>query len=191
MTAPTIVGLCGSLREQSTTRAALKRSLDAAATAGAHTQRLDLREYEVPIYDGDESAAGDISELRAEIRSADGLLLATPVYHASYSSALKAALDHCRRADIEDTTVGLLATAGGPFYGPVFSHLRAVVQILDGWVLPDQVAIPEASEVIVDGRVTEAEYARRLERLGEGVAAYAGLDRLPELAAEQAVLAQG
>lgn len=189
MTSPTIVGLCGSLRDQSTTRTALQHALNAAAAAGAETTLIDLRNKEVPMYDGDVPDVGDSPQIRDLIESADGVLLATPVYHASMSSPLKTALDYCRRSDFEDTTVGLLCTAGGRFYGPVFSHLRAVVQILDAWVLPHQVAIPNAGNVISGEVITDEEIEARLEKLGEGVTAYARIDKCPEMSAEPSILA--
>lgn len=189
MTSATIVGLCGSLRDQSTTRTALEHALHAAEAAGAETTLIDLRHKEVPLYDGDEPDAGETTELRELIKSADGVLLATPVYHASMSSPLKTALDYCRRSDFEDTTVGLLCTAGGRFYGPVFSHLRAVMQILDAWILPHQVAIPDAGSVISGDVITDEEIEARLEKLGEGITAYARIDKCPEMSAEPTILA--
>lgn len=188
MSSPSIVGLCGSLRDQSTTRTALSHSLEAAGEAGANTTLLDLRDADVPVYDGDEPEAGDAMEIRERVRRAEGLILATPVYHATIASPLKVALDYCRRADLEDTTVGLLCTAGGRFYGPVFSHLRSIVQILDGWTLPEQVAIPNAGSAISGDTITDDELAARLVTLGEAVVAYATVDRTPEMAADPAVL---
>jgi multimeric flavodoxin WrbA len=40
-----LVAICGSLREESKTRIALRTALDAAADAGAETTLVDLREY--------------------------------------------------------------------------------------------------------------------------------------------------
>lgn len=188
MSSPSIVGVCGSLRDESTTRTALTHTLDAAEHAGATTALMDLRHLDLPTYDGDEPEAGDALEIRERIRQADGLVLATPVYHATIASPLKVALDYCRREDLEDTTVGLLCTAGGRFYGPVFSHLRSIIQILDAWALPDQVAIPNAGSVISGKSITDDEIASRLVNLGEALVAYARIDRAPELAADPAVL---
>lgn len=188
MSSPSIVGLCGSLRDHSTTRTALRHTLEAAEDAGANTTLIDTRTADLPVYDGDEPEAGDALEIRDRVRQADGLILATPVYHATIASPLKVALDYCRRADLEDTTVGLLCTAGGRFYGPVFSHLRSIVQVLDGWALPEQVAIPNAGSAISGDTITDDELADRLVTLGEAIVAYARIDRTPELGAEPAVL---
>jgi len=48
-----LVAICGSLREESKTRIALRTALDAAADAGAETTLVDLREYDLPPIDAD------------------------------------------------------------------------------------------------------------------------------------------
>lgn len=186
---PTIVGVCGSLRTHSTTRTALAHALDAAAAAGASTTLMDLREYDIPIYNGDNPAAGDTPQIRDRLHTADAVILATPVYHATIASPLKAALDYCRRTDLEATTVGLLCTTGGQFYGPAFSHLRAVAQILDAWVLPHHVTVPNAGDAIDDDAIQDPDIRQRLDRLGEALVAYATIDTHPEDVANQALLA--
>ncbi|MFB6104915.1 MAG: NADPH-dependent FMN reductase [Halobacteriaceae archaeon] len=189
MPAPTVAGVCGSLRDDSNTRTALRVALDAAATAGGATTLLDLRDYNLPVYDGDAPEAGDATAFRETVREADAVLLATPVYHATLASPLKAALDYCRREDLDGTTVGLLCTTGGPYYGPALAHLRAVSQILNAWVLPHQVSVPDANTTITDDRIRDQAIQDRLERMGEAAVAYATIDDHPQTVAETAVLA--
>ncbi|MER3423162.1 MAG: hypothetical protein C4293_07970 [Nitrospiraceae bacterium] len=67
-----IVGLGGSLRAPSSSLAALKIALEGAAEAGAHTQVLDVRTLNLPIYvhTGDDvSAAFSTIALRYRVRS--------------------------------------------------------------------------------------------------------------------------
>ena len=96
MSRPHVVGIAGSLRDGSYTRVGVERALEAAAETGATTELLDLREYDLPVFDADARAAGDAPELTRRIREADAILLGTPVYHGSYSAPLKNALDYCR-----------------------------------------------------------------------------------------------
>ena len=56
MTNPTVVGVVGSLRDGSYTRTAMERALDAAAASGATTRLIDLREYDLPVFDADHRA---------------------------------------------------------------------------------------------------------------------------------------
>lgn len=169
MTDPDVVAVGGSLRDHSYTRLALERALAAAETAGAETELLDLREYDLPVYDGDRADPGDAAEFRARLRRADGIVLGTPVYHGTYSSALKAALDYCRFDEFEDTPVGLLAVAGGRFPTPALSHLRETCRVLHADVLSHQVGLPEAGDLFEDGAFVDAEFADRVDELGTRV----------------------
>ncbi|WP_276273465.1 NADPH-dependent FMN reductase [Haloarcula litorea] len=178
-----VVGLCGSLRDDSGTRIAVDRALAAAAAAGATTELLDLREWDLPLFDADAADAGDGPELAARIAAADGVVLGTPMYHGTYASPVKTALDYCDIEDWAGTTVGLLAVAGGGFPTPALEHLRAACRELKAWPLPTQVAIPESWAAFEDGTVADAEIAERLDDLGGDVAAYAGVEDYPERAA--------
>lgn len=175
-----IVALCGSQRDGSYTRQALERVLDAAEANGATTDLVDLAALDLPAFDPDRTDAGDAAELRRRVQRADGVLLGSPVYHGSYSSVLKTALDYCSFDEFEETTVGLLVVAGGGFPTTALEHMRSVSRALDAWVLPDQVAIPRAHDAFEDGRVTDDRLAERVEALGSALVDYAGVESYPE-----------
>jgi NAD(P)H-dependent FMN reductase len=179
MTPPTVLGLSGSLREHSYTRIATQHALDAASDRGARTTLLDLREFDLPVYDADADDAGDAAELRRRVRAADSVLLGTPVYHGSYSSGLKNALDYCGFDEFDNKTVGLLAAAGGGFPITALDHLRSVCRALNAWVLPHQAALPRASSKVEDGRLVEADTADRVAVLGERAVEYADIQPDP------------
>jgi len=61
---PTVVAICGSLGDPSTTQGALGHALDAAADAGAETELIDLREWDLPLFDPDHRDRGDAEALR-------------------------------------------------------------------------------------------------------------------------------
>ncbi|MFC7237272.1 NADPH-dependent FMN reductase [Saliphagus sp. GCM10025317] len=178
--APHVVAVSGSLREESTTRTALQYVLEAAADAGAETTLLDLREYDLPVYDPDVDGQGDGDAAKQLVRDADAVVLGTPVYHGSYSGALKNFHDYCGWDEYEDTTVGLLATAGGGTYGSTLDHLRITVRGVHGWVLPHQVGIRNASSQFeadpnaIDGRAfVDPDLEERVEKLGRLLVEYA------------------
>ncbi|OIB55544.1 NADPH-dependent FMN reductase [Natrialba sp. SSL1] len=182
---PTVLAVSGSLRDESYTRTALQYALRAAAEAGAETTLLDLREYDLPLYDPDADEQGDEQEVKALVREADAVALGTPVYHGSYSGTLKNFHDYCGWDEYEDTTVGLLATAGGGSYGSTLDHLRITVRGVHGWVLPHQVGIRNASSRFVEGDKPEAIDGRqfeepklqeRVEKLGRMLTEYAFIE---------------
>ena len=180
---PSVVAVSGSLRDESYTRTALKYVLEAAADAGAETTLLDLREYDLPVYDPNADDPDDAEEAMRIVREADAVALGTPVYHGSYSGALKNFHDYCGWDEYEDTTVGLLATAGGGSYGSTLDHLRITVRGVHGWVLPHQVGLRNAKEKFeddpdaIDGRrFRDPDLQERVEKLGRGLVEYAFID---------------
>ncbi|NUC74101.1 NAD(P)H-dependent oxidoreductase [Haloterrigena sp. SYSU A558-1] len=182
---PSVVAVSGSLRDESYTRTALKYALRAAADAGAETTLLDLRELDLPVYDPDRDLEdqGDAAAATRLVREADAVALGTPVYHGSYSGALKNFHDYCGFDEYEETTVGLLATAGGGSYGSTLDHLRITVRGVHGWVLPHQVGLRNASgtfeadpEAIDGRRFRDPGLQDRVEKLGRNLVEYAFID---------------
>jgi len=172
---PSVVALCGSQRDGSYTRTALEHALSAARAAGARTTLLDLRELDLPPFDPDLDEQGASADLTSAVREADVLLLGTPVYHGSYSSTLKNALDYCGSDEFEAKTVGLLAVAGGSTYASTLDHLRVIARSVHAWVLPHQVGIPKASSAFAEGELVDEALRARVERLGEEAVAYANI----------------
>jgi NAD(P)H-dependent FMN reductase len=173
------VAVCGSLAADSVTRVALREALRAARSAGAQTTFVDLREYDLPTFDADNQDAGDAPELRTELRNADAIVLGTPMYHGSFSSTLKTAVDYSGFDEFEDTTVGLLAVSGGSFPRTALEHLRSVVRALDAWPLPLDVAVPDSHEQVVDGTLVDESLQERVNRLGSELVKYAGVAQYP------------
>ncbi len=189
-----VTALCGSLRDGSHTRTALERALAAAEQAGASTELLDLREYELPVFDADRDRedAGDAAELATRVRGADTVLLGSPMYHGSYSSPLKTALDYCGFDEFADGTVGLLAVSGGAFPVTALEHMRSVCRALNAWVIPHEAAIPNAHDAFDDGEFVDPKLATRVETLGRRAVQYATIEPDPDsFESDQNVGAEG
>jgi FMN reductase len=96
-----------------------------------------------------------VDDAVAEASSASVLVLATPVYRATFSGALKAFLDRFATEALADTAVVLAATAGGPtHYLALDTGGRSVVASLGGWTVPTVVYATSAD--FEDGRPSEA-----------------------------------
>jgi chromate reductase, NAD(P)H dehydrogenase (quinone) len=92
-----VLGISGSLRRDSYNRALLEAAQE-VAPPGTEIDLFDLNA--IPPYDGDVEAAGDpepVSLLKAAIRSADALLIATPEYNYGIPGVLKNAIDWASR----------------------------------------------------------------------------------------------
>src|SRR5579863_4133668 len=98
--------------------AALKVALEGAASAGAKTNLLDLRELDLPMYnpenDDPTPAAARLIELS---HSADGMLWSSPMYQGTISGAFKNALDWLHALGsreppfLNDEVIGLISAA--------------------------------------------------------------------------------
>jgi len=168
-----VVAVSGSLRDDSYTRRALAYAVRAARDSGAEAELVDLREYDLPLYDPDVGDTGDAAELKRTVREADGVVLGSPVYHGSYSAAFRNFHDYCGFDEYEDTVVGLLATAGGGTYGSTLDHMRITVRGVHGLVLPHQVGIRKARNEFDGDELLDAGIEERVEKLGRLVAEHA------------------
>ena len=177
---PRVVGVAGSLRDGSVSRTATRVALAAAERAGGSGHLLDLREYDLPVYDADADDAGDAEAVRRTIRAADSVVLGTPVYHGSYASPLKNCLDYCGFDEFEDTTVGLLAVSGGSFPITALDHLRSVCRSLNAWVIPHQAAVPKASSAVEAGEIVDDQLRERVVTLGRQAVQYADIQPDPD-----------
>ncbi|GAB3036195.1 NADPH-dependent FMN reductase [Natronobiforma cellulositropha] len=183
-----VLALCGSLRDASTTRLALEHALDAADEAGAATELIDLREWDLPLFDPDDRDRGDAARLKARVAEADAVLFGTPVYHGMISSALKNAFDYLGKDEFEGTTVGLLATAGGGSYAATLEHLRTGVRTVHGWTLPHEVGIRRASAAFdEEGAFVDPDIDARVRKLGRMAATYSFVesDRLTPVSSSE------
>lgn len=173
-----IVGICGSIRPDSFTRMALAGALAGAAEHGATTQLIDLRDYQLPFVtttDGPEQQLSSVLRLRTETRSADGIILATPEYHGSFSGVLKNAIDLMGFEEFEGKMVGLVGVSGGRMgASDALNTLRNVGRALHAWVLPQQVSIAEAWSVFDPaGEIKDSQLRRRLRDTGAQVVRFA------------------
>ncbi|WP_276299755.1 NADPH-dependent FMN reductase [Halorussus lipolyticus] len=185
---PVVVALAGSMRDGSYTRTALKHALAAAEKRGAETELLDVREYDLPIFDPDEDEPPEATELKRKIREADTVLWGSPVYHGSYSSAFRNVHDYCSFDEYEDTTVGLLAAAGGGSFASTLDHMRVTARGVHAWVLPHQVGIRSARNKIEDGEIVDDDIKERVEKLGQQAVEYAYIH--PDVTAPDAGVAE-
>lgn len=125
-----VLGIVGSVSEESKTRTAVEHALDGA---DAETSVLHLAEYDLATADGRglENYAGDTADALQQVVEADAYVVGTPVYRGSCSGLLKNFLDMVPRgiwaadvAPFEDSAVGLVAT------GATDHHYLAIDQEL-------------------------------------------------------------
>jgi NAD(P)H-dependent FMN reductase len=173
-----VIGICGSIRPGSFTRMALAEALAGAAGEGASTRLIDPRDYHLPFVtapDGPEQQLPEVQRLRADVKQADGIILATPEYHGSYSGVLKNTIDLMGFDEFEGKMLGLVGVSGGRMgASDALNTLRSVGRALHAWVLPQQVSIPDVWSMFdSDGRIKDEKLGRRLRETGAQVARFA------------------
>ncbi len=150
----TVVGLGGSLAKISKSRAALQTALEGAATAGAETQLLDIRELDLPMYNPDADEPTESASRLIEMSyAADGMLWSSPMYQGTISGAFKNALDWLHvlgQRDppyLHDKVIGLISAAGGTQGLQAINTMEFSVRALRGWAVPYVVPVATAARV--------------------------------------------
>ena len=158
MTTPRILVFAGSARSASLNKRLAAAAARAAQAAGAQATLLDLREYELPLYDGDLEQRGlppKLAELKALFKAHHGLLLACPEYNGSITPLLKNTLDWVSRPApgekplecYEGKVAGLVAASPGALGGlRGLVHVRAILGGIRVLVVPEQAAIGGANK---------------------------------------------
>jgi len=173
----TIVGLGGSLARVSRSRAALEAALEGAASAGAGTTLLDLRELDLPMYDPDVGEPTDAAARLIEAcYDADGMLWSSPMYQGTISGAFKNALDWLHALGtrdppfLHDTVVGLISAAGGTQGLQAINTMEFATRALRAWAVPYVVPVVTAARIFdAEGHIHDETVAAQLRTLGAEV----------------------
>lgn len=161
-----IVGIVGSLRPDSYSALALQQAIDRVEKLGAAVEILDLKEMTLPFCDGGNEYPEypDVEILRAKVKTANGLILATPEYHGSLSGVLKNALDLMSFEHLSDKVTGLISVLGGQSNSNALNDLRVILRWVHGVVIPEQIAIGQAWQAFdSEGNLKDAKLAERFD----------------------------
>ena len=105
--------LSASLNSDSNSRLLAREAERVLRTDGAEVTFLDLRDLPLPLCDGDEAYAHpNVARARHLVASADGILVATPIYNYDANAAAKNFVELTGDA-WENKTVAFLCSAGG------------------------------------------------------------------------------
>ncbi len=156
-----ILGIAGSLRRGSFNAAAL-RAAQELAPAGMTIDIFDIAP--IPLYNEDVKAQGFppvVADLRARIKAADGLLLATPEYNYSTSGVLKNVIDWASRPPeqpFDGKPIALMGASGGALgTARAQYHLRQMFIFLNAHILnrPEVFIGGAASKFDAEGKLTD------------------------------------
>ena len=166
-----ILGIPGSLRKASFNRAAL-RAAQELLPPDANLEIFDLEGIPPFSEDDEQSLPPRVAGLKARIREADAILIATPEYNYSVPGVLKNAIDWASRpygdsawegkpVAIMGASVGATGTARAQY------HLRQTFVFLNMHPLnrPEVMISNAAQRFDADGRLVDPTSRSRVERL--------------------------
>jgi len=145
----------GSTRKESMNKKLAKLAADMAQDAGAQVTHIDLKDFEMPLYDGDVEAQNGIPENAKKLKQLfvehDGFFIASPEYNSSMPPLLKNTLDWISRPHEENEASliafnGKIAALGAVSPGGLgglrgLVSLRMMLGNIGVTVVPSQVAV--------------------------------------------------
>ncbi len=182
--APKILAFAGALRKESTNKKTVRVAAEGARKAGAVVTVIDLKDYPLPVYDGDietnEGFPENVTKLQELMIANDGFLIASPEYNSSISGALKNVIDWTSRANGEIAGLAafkgkvaaiMSASPGGLGGLRGLFDIRKILSTIDVIVLPAQIAVSHSYQAFDDdGNFNDEKMQENVERLGANLA---------------------
>ena len=167
-----VVGIAGSLRDNSYSVLALQQAANRVEALGAEVEIIDLKQMNLPFCDGgdDYPEFPDVQILRDKVKAADGLILATPEYHGSVSGVIKNALDLMSFEHLSDKVAGVISVLGGQSNSNALNDMRIILRWVHGWVIPEQIAVGQAWQAFdKEGKLKDEKLSERFDKFAQSL----------------------
>lgn len=171
--------VAGSTRTGSFAKQLARAAVAAVDAAGGAGTFVDLRDFAMPLYDGDLEAASGLPDgavrLRRLVGAHDALLFASAEYNASIPAVLKNAIDWLSRPHAAEPGVsvfrgkvaGLLSSSPGALGGlRGLVHLRQVLMNVGLLVVTEQFALGGADRAFAaDGSLHDDKHRAGVDKV--------------------------
>jgi NAD(P)H-dependent FMN reductase len=156
----------GSTRERSYNKKLARLAQHIATANGIEGVFVDLKDYPMPLYNGDlEAEQGPpqkAAEFKALLAEYQGVFIASPEYNSSVTPLLKNTIDWVTRVrakgetglEVYKTRVFAISGASPGYYGAMRSllNLRQILAVgIGATVIPQQLALPRANDAFEEG----------------------------------------
>lgn len=177
---PKVLAFAGSLRKDSCNKKLIKIAAEMTRKNGVEVTYIDLADYPLPVYDGDleerEGLPPKAKELKKLFLDHQGFLIASPEYNSSISGTFKNIIDWVSRpadnepyylAPYKGKIAAIMSASPGELGGlRGLVPLRAMLENIFVYVMPDQVSIPSAYEAFTpDGQLKNPKQQEKVDQL--------------------------
>lgn len=184
MAKPKILAFAGSTRTDSFNKKLIKIAAAGAREGGVDVTPIDLRDFQMPLYDGDleqkEGLPPNARKIKDLMLSHQGFLISSPEYNSSISGVLKNTIDWASRpsegeaylACFQGKVAGIMSASPGGLGGlRGLVHIRSILENIGVLVIPDQMAIAKAHEAFdTDSTLKDKKQEAQVKKIGENVA---------------------
>jgi NAD(P)H-dependent FMN reductase len=184
-----VLGVAGSMRQQSYSTRALKIVLEEAKKYYSESYMLELRKINLPLYDPSEITSDEptsnnsnisnsnsvLERITTALRWADAFVLASPDYHGSMSGGMKNFLDYFWE-DFAGKTFGYVVASHEKGL-TVADQMRTAVRQCYGWSMPYNVSINGEKDFDSKGNLVNSALAKRINMLARDLVTYGTLIR--------------
>jgi chromate reductase len=184
LTKPKIIAFAGSTRTDSYNKKLVKIASTGATEAGADVTVIDLRDFPMPIYDGDleqrDGLPSNARKLKDLMLAHQGFLISSPEYNSSISAVFKNTIDWTSRQSegeiplscFKNKVAGIMSASPGMLGGlRGLVHVRSILGNIGVIVMPDQMALAKAHEAFnEDGSLKDKKQEDQAKKIGANVA---------------------
>jgi chromate reductase len=189
-----IVGILGTAREGNYTGKAFDLVMDELESQDRVEVDSFRPEHMILPWPGTTHAFDDVMRMQKSISSSDGVILATPEYHGSFSSTLKFLIENMGfPSALAGKPVALLGVASGQI-GAIKSleQLRGVCSHVGALVLPGGVSVAQVNRVFdQDGNCLDEKMEDRIRGVARHMVDFIERTVCPAIALERMVREPG
>ena len=182
---PRVLAFAGSNRGRSVNRQLAQAVTRELMAMGLDAQFADLRNFPMPLYDGDEEQDArmpeGVSSFQRLVDSQDALVIASPEYNGSFSALIKNTLDWISRpidsgpplAVFTGKKAAVLSASTGRGGGQRgLKHLRELLEMIGVDVIATELSVSRAQEAFdEDGQLIREADQAALRQLAEALRA--------------------
>lgn len=153
-----VLAFAGSTRADSYNKKLVKEAAEIARQMGATVTVIDLKDYPIPLYEGDlemkQGMPANAKKLRQLMIASNAMIIATPEHNSSVPAVLKNALDWASRSEegkpskevFAGKKIAIMSASPGRGGGArALVHLKSILEDVKANIISKQVSVSQAN----------------------------------------------